>query len=400
MAKKPFYTSNELIEAVKRKMSIPITQVTFSEDDILEFANEEMFLAQVPSMMQYHEEYLVYRQRVKLIPNIRKYDIPERAIGMKLRDLFYVDDSNQLYEMANIGAGNQDFYQNNSFINNSPRHFFLENNSVILATDSLPTITGSLEMTYFLRPNSLVKDERAAVSNGFIKQVTVNTVQSGDVLKIDNTNLVAGTDFIIGGNPNITATNISSTINALQLDGINATVAQNFVSVISENRNVKVTSSNTTNLSVSTRTGIKCNAVPTHFVDRMYIDFLQTNGGHKTYLYDVRIPVGGVSSDAIFFEDNQIPNEFKLGDYLCQQNECIIPQVPSDLHTLLAERTCARILESLGDQAGLQASMSKIADLEERQSTLMSNRVDGAPKKIISRNSLLRFGKNRRGRRF
>ena len=40
MAKKPYYTSNTLIEAVKRKMAMPISQVTFSDADILAFADE------------------------------------------------------------------------------------------------------------------------------------------------------------------------------------------------------------------------------------------------------------------------------------------------------------------------------------------------------------------------
>ena len=56
MSKKPYYTSNALIEAVKRNISFPISQVTFSEEDILTFADEEMFLEQVPSILQFHEE--------------------------------------------------------------------------------------------------------------------------------------------------------------------------------------------------------------------------------------------------------------------------------------------------------------------------------------------------------
>lgn len=52
---KPYYTSNTLIESVKRRMAFPIAQVTFSNEDILALANEELFLAQVPSIMQFHE---------------------------------------------------------------------------------------------------------------------------------------------------------------------------------------------------------------------------------------------------------------------------------------------------------------------------------------------------------
>jgi len=45
-------------------------------------------------------------------------------------------------------------------------------------------------------------------------------------------------------------------------------------------------------------------------------------------------------------------------------NQCIIPQIPPELHSGLAERTAARILASLGDMSGLQASNAKIQELE------------------------------------
>jgi hypothetical protein len=190
MAKRPHYTSNELIEAVKRKISMPITQVTFSNDEILNFANEELFLAQVPSIMQYHEEYLVYRHNVPLVSQIQKYDIPDRAIGMKLRDLFFKDDNGNLYEMTNTGASNQDYFQQNSFGVNIPRYFFVENNSIVLSTDVTNSAPGSLEMIYYLRPNSLVENERAAICINFTKIITINSASlsedAGDTFNFDS----------------------------------------------------------------------------------------------------------------------------------------------------------------------------------------------------------------------
>lgn len=400
MSKKPYYTSTDLIEAVKRKMSMPLTQVTFSDEDILDFANEEMFLAQIPSIMQYHEEYLVYRHPVRILDNVRRYDIPERAIGMKLRDLFFKDDQGNLFEMTNIGAGNQDFFQQTSFGNNTPRLFFIENNSVVLSPNVITSVPGSLEMVYFLRPNSMVANDRAAICANFTKLLTVDntTLIAGDSINLGSIILTAGTEFAIGANSAATANNISAAIVALNSDDVTSTVSSDIVTILFSARDMVVSSSNTAALSISSRTGVKCSSVPEHFVDRMLVDFLQTSGGHKTYSFDVRVPNGGVSSDTIFFEDSQIPTDFKIGDYICEQYECIIPQVPSDLHNLLAERTCARILEALGDQAGLQTANAKIAELEQRQSAVINNRVEGAPKKVFARHSLLRYGKFRGSR--
>jgi hypothetical protein len=403
MAKLPHYTSRELIEAVKRKISMPITQVTFSDDDILAFANEELFLAQVPSIMQYHEEYLVYRQTVPLIPQIQRYDIPDRAIGMKLRDLFFKDDNGNLYEMSNTGAANQDYFQQDSFGGNIAKYFYIENNSVVLPSNVPATVRGSLEMTYYLRPNSLVDNDRAAVCVNFVKRIRIEgpPIVAGDTLKINGETIVIPAEWEAGVPSGLSQTTdaarISQAITQLSIDGLSSVVSGTTITIKYENRRMHV-SSTSQGISVSSRIGIECESIPSHFKDRMLIDFLQTSGGHKTYSFDVRVPSSAISGDVIFFEDSIVPSDFRLGDYICQQYECIIPQVPSDLHNLLAERTCARILEALGDQAGLQTANAKISELEQRQATIIDNRVEGAPKKVFARHSLLRYGKRRRAR--
>jgi hypothetical protein len=403
MSKRPHYTSNELIEAVKRKISMPITQVTFSNEEILNFANEELFLAQVPSMMQYHEEYLVYRQNLPLINTKLRYDIPSRAIGMKLRDLFFRDTQGNLYEMTNIGAPNQDFFQKNAFGNNIPKFFFIENNSVVIPFDLQSAYPGSLEMTYYLRPNSMVENERAAICNGFIKLITINSgLEAGETLKIQNSVItipeIWGSGSPVGQNTSTDAAQLGQLINNLQLDGVSSTSNTNVITVLFEDRNMVIQSSNQDLVNVSSKLGIQCQSIPSHFMDRMFIDFLETSGGHKTYSFDVRLQPNSISGNVLFFQDSIVPVDFKLQDYICEQYECIIPQVPSDLHNLLAERTCARILEALGDQAGLQAANAKISELEQRQSSIIDNRVEGAPKKIFARHSMLRYGKFRRSR--
>ena len=84
---KPYFDSDELIKFVKQSISFPINQNTFTEDDILRFANAEMKSSMVPSVLQYHEEYFVYRIDVPLISGRKKYAIPDRAIGQKFRDV-------------------------------------------------------------------------------------------------------------------------------------------------------------------------------------------------------------------------------------------------------------------------------------------------------------------------
>ena len=63
------------------------------------------------------------------------------------------------------------------------------------------------------------------------------------------------------------------------------------------------------------------------------------------------------------------------------------------LYNMLAEKTAARILASLGDQAGLAMANEKIKEMEYRQGGLLDDRVDGAPQKITARHSILRYFK-------
>lgn len=394
MSKKPYYTSTELIEAIKRKIAVPNVQVSFTEQEFLDFANEEMFLSQIPSILQFHEEYLVYVQTVPLENGVSRYDLPDRAIGMKLRDLFYQDVQGNLYPMANIGLGNADLYSHNGGAN-TPRNFYIEADEIVLVPTITGSVTGNLVEKYYLRPNSLVLNERAAICNSFVKLITVTnlSVFSGDTLTVDNTVLTAGTDFTIGTTSTATATNIANALSA----NFTATASSGVVSVNFEDLDITF-STTSAGLSISSSTGIQCDSIPTHFAAGMLIDFLQTKGGHKTYSFDIEIPNGGVTSDAIYFDHDDIPAKFVIGDYICEQHECIIPQIPSDLHNLLAERACSRVLEALGDVQGVTTTNTRIADLEQRQSVLIDNRVEGAPRKVVNRNSFLKSGK--RSRRF
>lgn len=398
MSKKPYYTSTELIAAVKRKMSFPITQVTYSEDDILEFATEELFMSQVPSVMQYHEEYFVFNDEVALENGVQRYDLPTRAIGMKLRDLFYKDTNNNLLEMSNVGVGNTDLYKTNSFGYSYPKYYTVEGNEIVLMPD-VQSVTGSLVMKYYLRPNSLVTNDRAGISNSFVKIVTVDNsvLVAGDTLSVGASVLTADTSFVIGATSTATAANIATAINAIS--GLTATSTGSDVSIFYSNRSRTFESSNSSALIVDELIGIRCDSVPTHFEDGMLIDFLQTEGGHNTLAFDIEVPEDGVSSDTVFFNASDVPEKFVIGDYICEQYECIIPQIPSDLHTLLAERTCMRIMEALGDQQGVQTQTAKVTDLEARQAVMVSNRTEGSPKKLSNRHSLLRYGKTRRIRR-
>lgn len=423
MAIKPWMTSQDLIASVKRKISFPVSQNTFTDQDILAFANEEMAISQVPSVMEFHEEYFVFVEEIPLVQGTSRYAIPERALGMKLRDVKYKDVNGNWFDMHRVAPEDKAFFQRNIGTSETLSKYYIEGNDVVLLPTLVITDAVSLLFYYFLRPNQLVPNARASIIKSFVNDITVidsaivagNTVTIGDQVFTAVTTTPAAGEFLIAGNDAQTASNLTNAINATGVarasNGSPATsqVTLRFTTIESSRA---VSSSNNLGLVVPTDLQtIEFDQVPSTYTDPVTfevtplfddgvaIDFLQTRPGHRTYKFDVIIPTNGISSNFVTFMQSDVPTNMILGDYMCLANECIIPQIPPDLHNALAQRTCAMILSAIGDQAGMQVAAGKVQEMEKHQITLLDNRVESSPLKIAPKHSILRyqgFGSRRR----
>jgi hypothetical protein len=496
--------SSDLIASVKRKIMFPVSQGTFSESDILAFANEEMMISQVPSVLEYHEEYFVFSKLIPLVSNVSRYTIPNRSIGMRLRDLNWADSSGNLNEMTRINADDKAFFSRNLGTNQSIAKYFLEGNDVVLTPSVISAPTGSLNFTFFIRPNQLVEDNRAAIIENFIattgvsasaltvgdqltvlmaqetpnvvdiaftvtqRLITSNSIANPTVITVPTphgqtigstfavyiseiagsspsvsgaytatatgTNTftvpvnvtVAGTggyyslvdEFTIGSTDIQTASNLAASLQAsLDVTANNNSSSTVTITYTDISLELSVSVVNATALTIDTQNiFINFDQLPTTWTDPttnvttpLYvvnedIDFLQTKPGHKTYNFDVQLM--GISGtvgeflrrDLQFYSSTGTGSTLAylpivVGDYICLANECIIPQIPPDLHNGLAERTAARILAAIGDQQGLDRMNGKIQEINKSQGTLLDQRVDGSPNKVFARHSLLRYGK-------
>lgn len=522
MSMKPWMTSEQLIDSVKRKISVPLSQNTFSQLDVLAFANEEMFISQVPSVLTYHSEYFVTYKILPLVQNVSRYPIPERAIGMKVRDVFWMDQTGNMYDMAQVDEHDRAFFQRNLGSNQSIHKFFFEGNQIVLTPGIVNSPSGYLVLVFYIRPNQLVKNNRAATIVNFQQNFIINnslisaldtftispnasattpntlvpftavntlggTITAIDILSASSTSvtsanhqLTQGQTVVIAGsnsNPSIngtytvdvlspdtfeiqiqiatagttgtftspnqfqiaatsalTAANLAASIQSLNI--IDSTMAvSNKITLSFQNIYAQLSTSNTTGFVINTETiGINFDSLPSTYTDDetnqtenlfqngSIIDLLQERPGHSIYLYDIEVPTNGISGTVLTFNVDQllVPTgtvnlaastgtftsptgtsvEYILaplvpGDYMCLANEAIIPFLPPDLHNGLAERTAARILAALGDQAGLAASQAKIQEIDQRQGPLMSTRSDGNTQKVTNRGgSLLRFSKS------
>lgn len=399
MAFNSWLTSDGLIDAVKRKIAIPIAQGVMSPQDILDFATEELLIAQVPSVLSYHEEYFVWVIEIPLVQNKGRYPIPERAIGMKLRNVFFKDSGDNLFPMTRVNPEDKGYYQRDSVGASTLYRYYLQGNDIVIAERNVNSV-GHLYVEIFIRPNRLVPDSRAAYIGSFLKDITINNASlvSGDSISINGTSFVAGTDFAIGASSALTAANLATAIaNSSVVSG--ATSNTNITTVIYSDITTPISVSNNSGSTLSSNTGLNFTGdTPTNFADGEMIDILQTRPGHSMRVIDITIPVGGVSGSSISVLSSRIPESVLVGDYVALAGEGIIPMIPTDLHTALADRTCARILAAIGDKDGVESINQKLSETEVRQGNLLNNRVEGSLPKVIARHSLLRIGKisNRR----
>lgn len=309
-------TTDSLINTIKRRAMLPTDQVTFTKQDFIDIANEEMNVGLVPFLLSTHEEYLVYTVDIALedIQNSR-VRIPSRAIGNKLRGASYVD-SGLLYELTRVNIDDLSYFQNQFLTSYYTFAYYLQNDELILTT-ARPSAT-ALRLYFYMRPSSLVEEKYGSIVR-----------------------------------------------------------------------------------SINTTTGeIVVDKVPTTFSISQVYDFTDYKAPNKLYNYDIPIVAINNTTKTLTFDPSNIPTSLKIGDYITIADETIVPQVPIDLHPLLAQRAAVHCLEAIGDEKGLIAAQNKLQILEKSVVDLIDNRVEDAPEKINNLHSPLRQLSRRRYKRY
>ena len=160
------FTSENLIESVKNKALIPISQITFTDEQILQIANEEIQTAIVPMLLDAREDYMVKYQEQGIVNGQDEYVIPARAIGGKLKDLT-IFDSVAIAETRRDNERSIAYlpselvpYRTSSYATYDYQAFFFRGNNVVLHPKP-STDNAVLRLYYFERPNRLVKQTDA-----------------------------------------------------------------------------------------------------------------------------------------------------------------------------------------------------------------------------------------------
>jgi hypothetical protein len=95
------------------------------------------------------------------------------------------------------------------------------------------------------------------------------------------------------------------------------------------------------------------------------------------------------------FNPSDIPERLSVGDWICLAGETVIPQIPSDLHVMLAQAVACRVLEAIGDSQGLQNAAAKLQEMEQKLFNVIDSRLESPGRKCIPLNGLLRPNRRR-----
>lgn len=206
----PQYSTEQLIENIKRRCAVPTSQLTYTDEDFTLLANDTLQDEIVPTMMTAREEYFVFYEDFAA-PSDGVIEFPKSAIGAKLRSVCYVQQSSNPLLLINLPRIDLDVVAGIGFANNiSIAGFYVQNNSIILYPNSSVPAGTTIRLYFYKR--SLVLATPATY--GQVVSIDANN----NTIVLDN----VSSDWAIGSQlnsvssePNFQTTNELITITAI-----------------------------------------------------------------------------------------------------------------------------------------------------------------------------------------
>lgn len=175
---KPQYDVEQLIANIKRRCTVPTSQITYSEEDFALIANDELHDTVVPLMMSTREEYFVDFYDVETTAdNIIPF--PEDTVGAKLRSVCYVQQGSPLV-LVNLPRIDLDIVAGVGFASmNTLAGFYIQGNDLILYPPTSVPVGTVIRIYYYKRT-----------------LVLAPPAQYGQVVSIDALNLTVQLDYL------------------------------------------------------------------------------------------------------------------------------------------------------------------------------------------------------------
>jgi hypothetical protein len=136
------------------------SEETLSDTDLLAFADDEMQSYIVPLIMSANEEFFVTTKDISVVSGTASYNIPERAIGGRLRSVQMSDGNGGFYDLTRIEPESEDEYTADG---GEVAGYVVRGNKIVLIPT--PTSSETMRLAYYRRPSRLVALTAVGVLN-------------------------------------------------------------------------------------------------------------------------------------------------------------------------------------------------------------------------------------------
>jgi len=210
----PQYATEQLIENIKRRCSVPTSQLTYTNEDFVALANDELQGEVVPLIMSTREEYFVEEYDVAA-PADGVIEIPSTAVGAKLRSVCLKQPGSPLV-LINLPRIDLDVIAGVGFYNfNTLAGFFVQKNNIILYPNTSVPQNTTIRLYFYRRTLVLTDDE----NYGQVVSVDENT--NTVVLSFVPYDWEAGTEVnAVSSVPNFETTSSLATIQSVSSPSI------------------------------------------------------------------------------------------------------------------------------------------------------------------------------------
>lgn len=154
-------TSDELVDGIKKRVTVPASQALISDADILTIANTMIRGRMIPLIESLSQEYFVRISLEDVVAGQSEYQIPYRAIGRKLRELKMLDAQTNVRNLALISIEDSQMYETSTLCVG----FYYKGDRFVLVPGVPDDITPdqTLQIWWYMPPNALCAVTDAAM---------------------------------------------------------------------------------------------------------------------------------------------------------------------------------------------------------------------------------------------
>jgi hypothetical protein len=117
------------------------------------------------------------------------------------------------------------------------------------------------------------------------------------------------------------------------------------------------------------------------------MDMIRATPGFETLAADAAFTL----STGVYTFSAPLPAGIAVGDYVTVPGNTPVPQIPPELHPLLAQKAACRVLEGKGMYEKLKSLREEVAVMEVNARAMLTPRVDGEAPRAVVRSGLFRL---------